>query len=127
MVEPGVAVAPASDLVTTRSGAAVSGVGSVLVLSSGVGSGPLAPSSAITTLLAMSVIPSGRTGSTVTANVTVPVAPAASAPRVSSHVPVVHRHPGAEASASKVVYAGTVSVRTTPVAAWLPVLAYDIV
>src|SRR3954453_4282843 len=125
MEPPGVALTSPSDLVTDRSGAAVTGVSSVPVLSPGVGSGPLVPSSATTTELPIAVTPAGSAASTVTANSAVPDAPAPSDPTVSVHVLPVQAQPGVEAPALKVVLAGTVSVSTTPVAACVPALAYD--
>src|SRR4051794_8385221 len=112
-----------SVLVTDRSGAAVTGVVSVPVLFPAVGSGPFAPSSAATAVLASWVTPAGSDGSTVTAKTTVPVAPPATVPTVNVHVEATQLQPAVDAAASYVAWAGTVSVSTTPVAAWSPVLA----
>src|SRR3954447_26293310 len=123
MGAPGVAVAPPSDLVTERSGAAVTGVASVPVLSVGSASGPLVPSSATVAELATSVTPAGSGDTTVTANVAVPDPPTATSPTGNVHVTSTHTHPTVDAPALKVEFAGTVSVSTTPLAAWSPPLA----
>src|SRR4051812_8720889 len=117
---------PPSDLVTDRSGAAVTGVGSVTVLSAGVPSGPLDPSSATATVFPIDVIPAGSGESTVTAKATEPAPPATTVPTAKVQVPVAQVQPAVDAAVSKVVLAGTVSVSTTPVAAWSPALAYPI-
>src|SRR4051794_10503788 len=125
MVAPGVAVAPPSDLVTDRSGAAVTGVASVPVLFPGVGSGPPAPSSAMVTVLATDATPAGNGASTVTANVAVPVPPPpATGPTANVQVPAAHTQPAVEAPALNVPLAGTVSVSTTPVADCVPEFVY---
>ena len=71
-----------SDFVMVRSGAAFTGVSSVSELSSGVGSAPLVPSSAMETVLSICPTPAGSGSSTVTAKVTLPDAPAARLPMV---------------------------------------------
>src|SRR3954469_67608 len=120
MVAPGAAVAPPSVLTTVRSGEAVSGVESVAVLSAGFGSGPLPASSATVAVLVMLVTPLATGTTTVTAKVAVPVPPPpATVPTGRVHVPAAQDQPTVEAAALNVVLAGTVSVRTTPVAAWL--------
>src|SRR4051812_33377912 len=95
------------------------------VVSPGVGSGPFVPSSATVARLAMPVTPAGNGETTVTAKIAVPDAPAARSPTASVHEPVAQDHLTSEAPASKVELAGTVSMRTTPVAAWVPALPYD--
>src|SRR4051794_8644281 len=125
MVPPGVALTSPSDLVTDRSGAAVTGVASVPVLSPGVGSGPPAPSSPMVPVLATDATSAGNGESTVTANVAVPVPPPpATVPRANVHVPAAHTQPAVEAPALNVVFAGTVSVSTTPVADCVPEFVY---
>src|SRR3954451_15103433 len=123
MGAPGVAVAPPSDFVTPRSGAAVTGVASVPVLSVGSASGPLVPSSATVAKFATSVTPAGNGDATVTANVAVPEPPTATSPTGRVHVRATHTHPAVEAPALKVEYAVPASVSTTPLAAWPPPLA----
>lgn len=73
------------------------------------------------------VTPAGRGLSTATAKDRESEAsPPARVPRVRVQVDpavgAVHDHPGELAAAEKVVLAGTVSVRTTPAAPWLPLL-----
>src|SRR4051794_41458850 len=80
MVDPGVALTPLSVLTTDRSDVVVSGVVSSARLSTGVGSGPLAPLLVMTTVLARAVTPAGMAGSTVTAKVSVPEPPATREP-----------------------------------------------
>ena len=121
-------VAPPSDLAIVRSGAAVTGVVSVELLSPGVGSVPLVPSSAIVTVFDSWVTPAGSGVFVVTANVTDPPEPAATDPTVNVHVvpaaaPSAHDQPGVEVPAANVALAGTVSVRATPVAPLFPLLA----
>src|SRR3954451_19590159 len=123
MVAPGIAVVPPSVLVTVRSGAAVTGVVSEPVLSAGVGSGPLVPSSATVTVFEIPVVPAGSGVATVTAKTTDPEPPAATVPSGRVQVPAAHDHLLSDAPTSKVVLTGTVSVSTTPVAAWSPPLA----
>src|SRR3954451_17108561 len=117
MVPPGDAATSPSDFGTDRSGAAVTGVVSVPVLSPGVESGPFVPSSLTTNELAIVVTPAGSGASTVTAKSTDPEPPAATSPTVKVHVVAAQLHPGVDAPALNVELAGTVSVRTTPVAA----------
>src|ERR671918_919332 len=129
MVPPGATEAPPSVLVTDRSGAPVTGVVSLPVLLPGVGSVPLAPSSAIMAVLAICVTPAGSGLATVTANVAEPPAEAATLPMASVQVePALlfgeQDQPAVLAPALKVVFAGTVSVRITPVAPMLPELEY---
>ncbi len=113
-----------------RSGAAVTGVVSDEVLLAGVGSGPFVPSSAMVTVLAIWVTPAGSGFTTVTAKVRDPEAPAARLPMVSVQVDPAfpfgeHTQPPLDAPALNELFAGTVSDSTTPVAPWLPLLAYD--
>src|SRR3954451_23121014 len=117
MVEPGVAATPPSVLVTDRSDVAATRVDSMAVLSAGVGSGPLVPSSATVTVLVTTSTPAGGAAATSTANTTDPEAPGSSPPMARVHVAAAHTQRGSEPAASKVVSAGTASVRTTPVAA----------
>src|SRR4051794_37447214 len=105
---------PLSVLVIARAGAAVTGVESAPVLSAGSVSGPLAPSSATDTVLAMAVTPAASGESIVTANVAEPDAPAARSPTANVQALPVQAQPGVEAPASNVVLAGTVSLSTTP-------------
>src|SRR3954451_10832170 len=121
MVPPGATVTPLSVLSTDRSGDAVIGVVSVAVLSAGVGSGPLPPSSATAAVLVMLVTPLATGEMTVTANVAVRVAPPATVPMGSVQLVATQDQPTVEPAALNVVLAGTVSVSTTPVAAWFPV------
>src|SRR5215213_4708285 len=129
MVPPGAAEAPPSLLVTERSGAPVTGVVSLPELLPGVGSVPLVPSSAIVAVLAICVTPAGSGLVTVTANVALPPPAAATEPTASVQVePALlfgaQTQPPVLAPALNVVFAGTVSVSTTPVAPRLPVLEY---
>src|SRR5439155_508545 len=80
---PGTTDAPPSVFVTTRSGAASTGVVSDPLLSPGVESGPFAPSSNTRAALTTCVCPAGAAGFTRTANAAVPDPPAATAPIVS--------------------------------------------
>src|SRR6185295_12764372 len=100
----------------------MTGVVSESELSPGVGSVPLAPSSATLAVLLTSVVPGGTGSSTSTAKVATwaPLAPA-SAPIASVQVePALpsgtHTQPAVLAPALNVVFAGTVSVSVTPVA-----------
>src|SRR5919106_609582 len=129
MVPPGATEAPPSLFVTDRSGAPVTGVVSLPVLLPGVGSVPLVPSSAIVAVFAICVTPAGKGLATVTANVAEPPAEAATEPTASVQVePALlfgeQDQPAVLAPALKVVFAGTVSVRITPVAPMLPELEY---
>ena len=83
MVAPG-AVDPvtSSTFVMVMSGAALMGVGSVVVLFVGVGSSPCEPSSLITAVLDVCITPVGRGVLTETANVMLPFAFAANEPMV---------------------------------------------
>src|SRR5690606_33754223 len=65
-----------SVLVKVKSGTAVTGVSSVSLLSPGVGSGPLLPSSPILTPLLMALTPAAKGLSTCTANIKLPLSPA---------------------------------------------------
>ena len=95
---------------------------SVSVLSPGVGSGPLVPSSAIVIVLTICVVPEVTGSSMRTAKVRVPPVPAARLPRVSVQgVPPADpsghdQAVGRLVAASKVVSSGTVSLISTPVA-----------
>src|SRR5215213_601381 len=127
MVPPGAAEAPPSLLVTERSGAPVTGVVSLPELLPGVGSVPFVPSSVIVAVLATCVTPAARGSATVTANVALPPPPAATPPTASVQVEPallfgVQDQPPVLAPALNAVFAGTVSVRTTPVAPRFPVL-----
>src|SRR5215213_2145189 len=120
MVPPGVVDAPPSLLVTDRSGAPVTGVVSLPELLAGVGSVPLAPSSAIVAVFEICVTPAGSGSATVTAKVAVwlPL-PAARLPtarvQVEPALPFGEQdQPAVLAPALKVLLAGTVSVSTTP-------------
>src|SRR5215208_1292649 len=128
MVPPGETETPPSLLVTDRSGAAVTGVVSLPELLPGVGSVPLVPSSAMLAVLAIWVTPAATGLTTVRANVAVwlPL-PAAMAPTARVQVePALlsgeQTQPAVLAPALNVLFAGTVSVSTTPVAPRLPVL-----
>src|SRR5262245_3064088 len=81
-VPPGVLIILPSLLLRCKSGAAVTGVVSLLVLSAGVGSLPFVPSSLTTALLAIWAMPAGIGLSTVTANKTLLSSPAATLPIV---------------------------------------------
>ena len=93
---------------------------SVPVLSAGVGSRPLVPSSVAVAVLVMLVTPAGTAVFTCTSTRRVTVAPAARLPMFQVTTPAA-KTPPSEA-ATKVVLAGRVSVRMTPVAPWLPAL-----
>src|SRR5436309_912709 len=129
MGSPGWAEMPPSLLVMERSGPPVSGVVSLAELLPGEGSVPLAPSSAIDALLETCVVPAATGLSTVMAKVAVWLPPpAARVPMVSVQVePALllgaQTQPAVLAPALKVVFAGTVSVITTPEAPRLPPLA----
>src|SRR3954471_24609790 len=112
MVAPGAALAGSSVLVTDRSGAAVTGVGSVSVLLTGVGSGPLVPSSATDAAFEIVLTPAGSGDTTVTAKAALADDRAFRSPTGSVHVPPVQVHPGEDAAGSNEVSAGTVSVST---------------
>ena len=96
-----------------------SGVVSSSVLSLGVGSGPLSPSSATTALFAICVTPAGTGSFTVNPNTTeVDAPPPDNEPRSMMHtVPAgalsKHDHPIDELATSNDVFAGTVSVMFT--------------
>src|SRR4051794_15012612 len=96
MVAPGSADGASSALVTDRSGAAVTGVGSVAVLFAGVGSGPLVPSSATDTVLAMASTPAGNGASTTTVNTALAAARPVSSPTGRVQVPDTQTQPGDE-------------------------------
>ena len=105
------------------------GVVSPLELSAGIGSRPLAPSSATLAVLVIWSSPAGSGApTTVRAKVAVPLPPPpARLPMVRLHsepAPVsgTQLQPAVLAPALKTVWAGTVSVTTTPVALWLPTL-----
>ena len=101
-----------------RSGAVTSGVVSLALLLAGVGSGPLAPSSATVAVLLICVTPAGHGGVDGHGEGDGRAAPAARPPMVKL-VPAAFQ-PTLEAPALKVVLAGTVSVIVTPVAAFGP-------
>ena len=101
-------------MVTCRSGAATSVSVSMAVLFSGVGSGPLVPSSRTLASLVISVTPAGTVLSTSTVTVSVTLAPAARLP-TSSVTTSPSRLPLRRAL-TKVVCSGRMSVTTTPVA-----------
>ena len=121
-------MAPPSSLMICRSGTAVTGVVSVSLLSAGVGSGPLMPSSVISPVLEISATPDGNGSSTSTAKIAVPLPP----PPARLPMDNVHREPAPASGTQtqpavlaptlKVVSAGTVSVISTPVASWSPTL-----
>src|SRR6185295_2754339 len=122
MVLPSSELAPPSSFEIERSGAAVTGVVSPVELFPGVGSTPLAPSSAMLAVLERSVTPAATGATPVTAKVAIwlPLMPAR-APTASVQVETAlllgtHAQPAVLAPALKVLLAGTVSVRTTPVA-----------
>ena len=120
-------MAPPSSLSISRSGTAATGVLSESLLSAGVGSGPLPPSSPMSAVLAISMTPAASGSSTSTAKVAVPPPPPTRLPMVRVHrepalVSGAHTHPAVLAPALKVVSAGTVSVISTPVASWSPTL-----
>src|SRR5690242_9905321 len=126
MVPPGATEDPPSDFVTERSGAPVTGVVSLPELLPGLGSVPFVPSSAIVAVFEICVTPAGSGSATVTANVALPPADAATEPTASVQVEPallfgVQDHPAVEAPALNVVFAGTVSVNVTPEAPRLPV------
>src|SRR3972149_3370486 len=103
-----------SVLVTLRSGTAVTGVESLSVLSAGVGSGPLAPSSATMAVLSMSTAPAGSGASTGAAKTAELLPPAPKLPTLKVHrLPASlsgrQDQPGVLAPGLKVVLAGTVS------------------
>src|SRR5919106_5982925 len=127
MVPPGATEAPPSLLVTDRSGAPVTGVVSLPELLPGVGSAPWVPSSAMLAVFAICVTPAGSGLVTVTAKVALPPPEAATVPIASVQVdPALlfgeQTQPAVLAPALNVVFAGTVSVSTTPEAPRLPVL-----
>jgi hypothetical protein len=129
MVPPGSTSAPPSLLVIDRSGAAVTGVVSLAELLAGVGSAPLAPLSAMLAVLEIWVTPAATGLTTVTAKVAVrsPLVPAtAPIARVQVEPALLsgaQTQPAVLAPALNVVFAGTVSVSTTPVAP--PVLVLE--
>ncbi len=92
-VPPATVCMSPSVLSTYRSGAAVTGVSSVSVLSPGVKSSPLVPSSAIAAVLAITSTPLGSGLSTTSLICTVPLAPAAkSKASVSYCMPLTNVH-----------------------------------
>jgi hypothetical protein len=103
------------------------GVESDAVLFAGVGSGPLAPSSATVAVLLIAVVPPGSGLATVTAKVESALPPPAIAPRFRvqdepAGAPFAQLQPAELDPALKLVLAGTVSLTTTPVAVVLEVL-----
>src|SRR6185369_4361011 len=128
MPPPGKTEAPPSLLVIDRSGPPVTGVVSLPVLLAGFESVPLLPSSAIEAVLEIWVTPAATGFGTLTAKVVVCGVPSAgTAPTVLVQVEPallfgVQLQPGRLAPELKVVFAGTVSVITTPDAPRLPVL-----
>jgi len=122
-VPPGTVASPPSVLVTTRSGAASTGVVSVPVLSPGVRSAPLVPSSAITAVLRIWSTPTATGLGTLTVIVTVLEAPTARLPIVVRYCwpeTCVHGPGGFRLAAAMVVFGGSVSVIVTPVAPCVP-------
>src|SRR6478752_6061413 len=120
---PGSVVVPPSVFVITRSGAALMGVVSELVLLAGLVSAPWVPSSEMNTVLPSCSSPTGTGLGALTANTTEPLAPGARLPtgKRNSLVPTAAQ-PGVLPAALKVVPAGRNSVSTTPVAAASPAL-----
>src|SRR6185369_12868574 len=129
MPPPGDTETPPSLLVSARSGAPVTGVVSLPELLPGVGSVPLVPLSAMLAVFEICDTPAANGFTTVTANVAVWLPPlAATVPTLRLQVePALllgeQLHPAVLAPALNVVFAGTVSVRTTPEAPRLPPLA----
>src|SRR5437588_11842987 len=120
MVPPGATEAPPSLLAIERSGAPVTGVVSLPELLPGVGAAPLVPSSARVAVLASWVTPAATGLTTVTAKVAVwlPL-PAATLPTARVQVEPaallgVQAQPAVLAPGLKLVFAGTVSISTTP-------------
>src|SRR5690242_19847025 len=104
-----------------RSGAEVTGVVSLPELLPGVGSVPLLPSSATPAVLMICVTPAASGVTTSTANVAVWFPSTVTAPIAKVQVDPallfgVHDQPAVLDPELKVVFAGTVSVITTPVA-----------
>ena len=93
---------------------------SVPVLSAGVGSTPLVPSSIAVAELVILTTPAGTEVSTRTETRRVTPAPAARLPMFQVTTPAA-KTPPSEAE-TNVVLAGRVSVRTTPVAPCVPAL-----
>src|SRR5436190_24123163 len=125
MKAPGTVLAPLSSLMIRKSGAAVSGVVSRPVLSAAFKSAPFAPSSPIVTVLVMVVTPAGTELAIVNTKGVELLLPAAKPPmllvqRLLALLSGLQLQP----APLKVVLAGTVSVRTTPVAPCVPVLVY---
>ena len=119
------ATAGVTVLVTLRSSVRFSGV--VSLAWAVAGWALFAPSSAMLAVLLMRVTPAGTGLTTVTAKTALPLAPPLSDPLVKvqtvlAGLPLAQLQPTVLAAALNVVLAGTVSLRTTPVAAWLPVL-----
>src|SRR5439155_800879 len=106
------------------SGAAFSVSVSVAELLAGVGSAPFVPSSATEPVFTIVPTPAATGLATVTANTAEPPPPAASAPTGNVQDAPTHTHAGSDPAALKVVFAGTVSDSTTPVAPWLPAFEY---
>ena len=117
-VPPGVVLTPPSLFVSVRSGAASTGVVSLAVLLPGTGS---VTADATLAVLAICVTPAATGLTTVSAKVALPEAPPATVPTASVQVLPglsfgAQTQPAVLAPALKVVFDGTVSVRTTPVA-----------
>src|SRR5215213_5188784 len=127
-VPPAATETPPSLFVIERSGAPLTGVASLPELLPGVGSVPFFPSSAMLAVFEICVTPAATGLATVTANVAVwlPL-PAATLPTARVQVaPALlsgeQTQPAVLEPALNVVFAGTVSVITTPVAPTLPAL-----
>src|SRR4051794_10034891 len=114
---PGSAGVPPSVFVVNRSGAALTGGLSVLVLLAGLVSAPWVPSSAMNAVLLICSSPTGTGLGTVTEKTTELLAPAARLPtgKRNSEAPTATQ-PGVLPAALKVEPTGRNSVMTTPVA-----------
>ena len=100
----------------------MTGVLSVELLLAGFSSGPLAPSSAISAVLATCSTPAGKLLFTRTANWTVPVWPTATLPTWNEYWPPPRStQPGVLPAELNAAFAGTDSLSTTPVAFCVPV------
>ncbi len=126
-VPPGTAAGPPVTPVSERSGAASTVVASVAVLLAAFRSAPFAPSSDAVAVRDTWVTPDGTWLFTVTASVTFEADPEAIAPTGNVQVAEalksgVQTQPSVEPPGEKLVFAGIVAVRTTPVAPCVPVL-----
>ena len=111
-----------SSFVTERSGVATSVSVSVELLSPGVGSVPLSPSSETPAVLAIVACPAGNVALATRTRVTEPESPATTVPTAYVSVEPESVQPGF-ATGLKLMPAGSVSVMTTPVAPCEPLLA----